>query len=566
MKRAGRGANIGFVLLAHDNLERLALLLRYLLEMKAPVALHLDARVAGDAREEFLRQFEGDRHLYLIEPRECHWGHWSIVEATLEGVRLLLAKESGLDYVYNISGSCLPVQPIGALRKFLGAKPAPVDFIESYVIGEERWVFDGLERERIEMVHPFNYQTQRRLFNLSVRIQRRLRRKRKIPEGLTPSFGSQWWCLSVPSLRRILEDEKFGEYCAFFAKSWIPDESFFQTLIRKHSPQISTHSLTYVKFDHFGKPFIFYDDHLSQLEGIDRFFARKTWPGANRLYSHFLDPKRKARPSDSEARARLSSYHESARKAASERRLGLVTQYCFPRGRRAFVTRNRFHVLMGLGYWRRRIYEHYHLSARIAQMGFLFHPGKAETLIGPNFRPAVIEGQHFLRDYRRHQFLQNQIWYNHPKEVSFLAKPSQLCVIRYALAHDPNAQIYLIKGAWLLDLLPRAINNVDRLRRICQIHMRNEAQFIDAFSQSFSRASLHIISLGEFLCDPDAFLTLLPEAFSLDELGVDFAAVTALAEKLAANGVRLDSYDLDQIAHAKRRERDNIVSLSQARG
>jgi hypothetical protein len=51
----------------------------------------------------------------------------------------------------------------------------------------------------------FQWRKQRRLFDGYVRLQRRLGFKRRIPAGIVPHLGSQWWCLTRHTLSAILE-------------------------------------------------------------------------------------------------------------------------------------------------------------------------------------------------------------------------------------------------------------------------------------------------------------------------------------------------------------------------
>jgi len=95
------------------------------------------------------------------------------------------------------------------------------------------------------------------LFDGYVRLQRRLGYKRKIPKGLVPHMGSQWWCLTRQTLSAILEDPDRDIYDRYFKRVWIPDESYFQTMARQYSLKIESRSLTLSKFDYQGKPHIF---------------------------------------------------------------------------------------------------------------------------------------------------------------------------------------------------------------------------------------------------------------------------------------------------------------------
>ena len=68
----------------------------------------------------------------------------------------------------------------------------------------------------------------------------------------------------------------------FFRSTWIPDETFFQTLVRHLVPEgeISNRSLTFLLFTDYGMPVTFYNDHYDLLLSQDYLFARKISPDA----------------------------------------------------------------------------------------------------------------------------------------------------------------------------------------------------------------------------------------------------------------------------------------------
>jgi hypothetical protein len=71
----------------------------------------------------------------------------------------------------------------------------------------------------------------------------------------------------------------------FFRTSWIPDETFFQTLVRHLVPteEIQSRTLTFLMFSDYGMPVTFYDDHYELLLAQDFLFARKISPEAKTL-------------------------------------------------------------------------------------------------------------------------------------------------------------------------------------------------------------------------------------------------------------------------------------------
>lgn len=71
----------------------------------------------------------------------------------------------------------------------------------------------------------------------------------------------------------------------FFRTTWIPDETFFQTLVRHIIPanEIHTRTLTFLMFSDYGMPVTFYNDHYDLLLSQDFLFARKISPEAQEL-------------------------------------------------------------------------------------------------------------------------------------------------------------------------------------------------------------------------------------------------------------------------------------------
>src|SRR5690606_27098264 len=127
--------------------------------------------------------------------------------------------------VMTVSGACLPLRPVSELAEYLARHPDR-DFIESVNAQDVGWTVGGLNEERFTLSFPFSYRRQRKLFDRYVGLQRRLRVRRRIPAGLNPHLGSQWWCLTRITLNAILRDPRRAEFDRFFRWAWIPDESY----------------------------------------------------------------------------------------------------------------------------------------------------------------------------------------------------------------------------------------------------------------------------------------------------------------------------------------------------
>ncbi|MFV0386102.1 beta-1,6-N-acetylglucosaminyltransferase, partial [Paracoccus sp. (in: a-proteobacteria)] len=256
--------HLGVILLCHADLDSAAGLARIWATGGARVMIHVDSKApAADVARmrAALAELDG---IAFSPRRHCEWGGFSLVEATQEAGDMLLRQWPDCSHVFLASGSCLPLRPVQDLIAFLNDNPGR-DFIESVSAGDMGWTVGGLNEERFTLYFPFDWRRRRWFFDRAVALQRRLRIRRKLPDGLLPHLGSQWWCLTAGTLRAILTDPRRASFDRFFRQSWIPDESYFQSLARCHSAHIESRSLTFARFDDKGRPCQLYDDHIPLL-------------------------------------------------------------------------------------------------------------------------------------------------------------------------------------------------------------------------------------------------------------------------------------------------------------
>lgn len=278
--------NLGFVIVAHDEPEAVSRLVDRLTSQGGIVALHWDARHPVDLSRRLRETLPASQAARVIaaERIEVHWGLWTVVQATLNGLKALERSGGGLDYVTLLSGHDYPLRPLEQMRAFL-ADHAGIEHIECVDHEKGRWVTDGLHDERWQYRHYFSWGTHPWLFDRCWHLQRHLGLRRKPLPGYKPHFGSQWWTLSWPTLRKVLSASRQPEVRQFFRRTWVPDEMFFQTLVAKVvSPEkISGSGLNFYHFTPQGTPLVFHSDQLDFLARQPHFFARKISPRADRL-------------------------------------------------------------------------------------------------------------------------------------------------------------------------------------------------------------------------------------------------------------------------------------------
>jgi hypothetical protein len=500
---------VGFVMLVHDPLDRAAEVARHLARQGAPVVIHVDARVPKPAFDTFAARLGDMPHIRFARRRPCRWGTWSIVAATLDATRQILAEFPEVGHVLLACGTALPLRPVADLRAFLTARPK-TDFIESVTTEDVGWTIGGLDRERFTLSFPFAWKSQRLLFDLWVLMQRRMGLKRKIPEGIVPHMGSQWWCLTRGTLERIMSDPEGDRYRRYFRHVWIPDESYFQTLVRRHSSRLESRSLTLAKFDFQGRPHVFHDDHLDLLRQSDRFMARKVWPHAQALYDHFLSD-RPARPLALADPSRIDRLFQRALDRRTRGRSGLVMQSRFPHpGWENGRTAAPYSVFEGFSDLLENWADWIGAVPGVRVHGHLFGPDRAEFADGMTEFAGCLSDIASLRDYDPAAFLANLVWNTRGERQCFDFGPADNQAVAPVFAEDPNAQVAILSGAWLVPLYRSGLPIADLRRRAADLQAA-EARHLELLRKPGTAARVRIWTLAEFLTAPGEVLRIVQE-------------------------------------------------------
>ncbi|ARO15637.1 Glycosyl transferase family 14 [Ketogulonicigenium robustum] len=515
--------SLGVVMLTHRDFDRAAALVRFWVRGGCPVVVHVDKRVPLHEYEAFVSALSDLKgRVRFASRRKCEWGQWGIVDATLVASELMLDSFPEVERVLLSSGSCLPLRPVAELQAFLDERPG-VDFIESATTAEVPWIVGGLSEERFSLAFPFSWRNQRRLFDIAVGAQRLLRMQRKVPSGVVPHLGAQWWCLTRATLDAILTDPRRKEFDQYFRLVWIPDESYFQTLARRHAKQIHSASLTLAKFDRQGRPAIFYDDHLQLLRRSNCFIARKAWPRADLLYKTFLAP----RPADLERGlpdpGKIDRLFANASDRRGRGRVGLYMQSRFPvSSRRDILTAAPYAVFEGFadvidGFesWLQDT-----VGGRVH--GHIFGPNRAEFAGHEKIFAGSLSDSASLRDYNPSMFLTNLIWNTRGERQIFQFGPADNQAITWPIAKDRNASICVVSGAWIIPMF-RAGANAERVRTQAAELQKIEAEHIEALRSDWSKTRVRVWTLAEFLSD---YRGAMQEA--MINIGAGHAALTSL--------------------------------------
>ncbi len=504
---------VGFIMLCHTALWRAAQVARHWAERGCPVVIHVDQRVGIRAFDKMKADLQDIENVQFSGRHACEWGTWGIVAASQEAASLMLRTFPAVRHVYLASGSCLPLRPVEELVAYLDQRPK-TDFIESVTTEDVGWTVGGLDVERFTMRFPFSWRKQRGLFDAYVWLQRKTGLQRRMPKSIVPHLGSQWWCLTRQTLSAILEHPERPQIDRYFKKVWIPDESYFQTLVRQVSSTVEGRSLTLSKFDFQGKPHIFYDDHLQLLRRSDCFVARKIWPQANKVYTSFLASQPGRQTASEPNPGKIDRLFAKAVERRTKGRPGLYMQSRMPNenwenGR----TAGPYSVFCGFA----ELFENFEIwlskTSGTRVHGHLFAPDRVHYAGGERVYNGALSDSAALRDYNPKSFLSSLIWNTRGERQCFQFGPDDTQKLNRFMAVDGNAQISVISGAWAVPLF-HSNQNFGDIRREAARLQKIEQAYLTTLRSAFVKARVRIWSLADFVENP-----MEPLQTIIDELG-----------------------------------------------
>jgi len=278
-------ARIAFILLCHKDPEAIIRQAERLTAAGDYMSIHFDARAKPSHFQQIRTALKDNPNVVFARKRiRCGWGEWSLVQATLNAVETAVHAFPRATHFYMLSGDCMAIKTAEYAHEFLDSEDC--DYVESFDYFDSDWIKTGWKEERLIYRHWFNERTQKRRFYGMFELQKRLGLTREIPQDIQVMIGSQWWCLRRRTIEWILEfTRQRRDVMRFFRTTWIPDETFFQTLVRHLVPEdeIRTRTLTFLLFTDYGMPVVFYNDHYDMLLSQNFLFARKISPEAREL-------------------------------------------------------------------------------------------------------------------------------------------------------------------------------------------------------------------------------------------------------------------------------------------
>jgi hypothetical protein len=263
---------LGYVVVAHTRPGQVGRLVERLSRGGDRVYLHVDRRVEIAP---FLRALgpAAERSSVELLPRvRCRWGGWGIVAATLAGLRAATRGSDRPDHLLLLSGLDYPIAPRDRLAEHLAASGGAI-FTEA----EPMPVADlpdggGLDRLTRRYLRPA------RAWSLP---NRRIPwwPERRLPAGLEPHHGSQFWCMPRDAAEWIRDElDRRPELERFWAGSFVADEHAIPSLLMSGPlrDRVAGRHLHHMRHPHGqSHPDLLRAEDVAELGASGAFLARK---------------------------------------------------------------------------------------------------------------------------------------------------------------------------------------------------------------------------------------------------------------------------------------------------
>lgn len=296
-----------YLIFTHKNPDQFIRLLRRIDNDDALFYVHIDKKADIEPFKK-VEQFIDPKKIVWIKRISIVWAGFNMIRAALSGMRDILNSNETISHVTLLSGQDYPIKPIAEYQKHL-LNNYGKDYIETFKLPRPNWQNGGKDRylyyhiifPKFRIAWPFFSYVNTKLrfkpkghYDFLRSLHRFMPRFKDFPRkfiaGATPYEGSQWWTLSMNSVKNILNSiDKNSTYYDYFKYTHVSDEMFFNTVIKNchinTEDNIISNNLRYIDWseDTTGHPRTFEDEDFDAIVNSGAFFARKFEPDTSIL-------------------------------------------------------------------------------------------------------------------------------------------------------------------------------------------------------------------------------------------------------------------------------------------
>lgn len=216
---------IAYIVLAHRFPEQVVRLIDRLASDQSRFYLHWDATSRDDELQMILQRLDSLADVRPVRRIPCHWGTYSILEATLEGVRAACSDNGSFDYLVLLSGQDYPIKPSAAIQDFF-SKSNGRSYVHHVPFPKPDWDLGGWPRIHRRHYPPGTFA------GVRGRLVSRWLPRRSFPASIQPHGGAQFWALSSQDAGYLEEFSRNNpRVLRFFKHVFVPDEIYIQSVM-----------------------------------------------------------------------------------------------------------------------------------------------------------------------------------------------------------------------------------------------------------------------------------------------------------------------------------------------
>jgi hypothetical protein len=276
---------IAYLILVHANPRQFARLVGAL-PATSPLFIHIDARTPPEMAEALTAVCGTRSRVHFVERHRCYWGGIGIARATVSLLKAAITSGEPFEHATLLSGADYPIKSEATIETLLAENPA-AEHIEAFaMLKPNRWT-----------AHGGLFNAVSRVLRPHVRIRSRVWRlpwSRRLPYGLEPYGGSQWWTLTRAAVAHMVAYlDTHPRLMRYMSGVFIPDEALVQTLIANSSfaANVTGSDLRLHIWDRPEPPYpaTLKSEDIDLIAGSPALFARKLDPNVDEAVYDRID-------------------------------------------------------------------------------------------------------------------------------------------------------------------------------------------------------------------------------------------------------------------------------------
>lgn len=268
---------IAYLISTFKEPERVVRLVKRLASPEDLFYVHFDKKI-GSAKfmlwKKYIEKECDNLRIEVVSKTAVNWGSFGLTESTLEAMQYFSAYK--YSFFVNLSGDCYPLKSKQFIKSEL--KNEYFGYMSHWKMPYQHWYKGGMNRinNNFIFIHHSKYPY--------VKILRFPRLRRKLPCGLEPYGGTNWFCLPKELVEYLIQFESQNPAIAkFFKTTFAPAEMFFTTIMLNspYSKRIINDDKRIINWtdgNSIGNVGVFTSKHYDILLKSEKLFARKFDP------------------------------------------------------------------------------------------------------------------------------------------------------------------------------------------------------------------------------------------------------------------------------------------------